>query len=55
MKPERYEQIKKLARYVAVERFITDSHKGNITDFINWCLSLGEERLRQHAIKKRGF
>lgn len=55
MKPERYEEIKKLARYAAVEGFILDDHRGNVTAFINWCISLGEESLRQHALKKRGF
>jgi len=47
--------MKKPARYDEVEGFIADDHRGNVTAFINWCISLGEESLGQHALNKRGF
>jgi len=52
---ERYERIKKMARYAAVEGIIPDDHRGNITAWVNYCLSIGDELLTRHAQKKRGF
>ena len=52
---ERYERIRKMARYAAVERLIPDDHRGNITAWVNYCLAIGDELLTKHAQKKRGF
>ena len=52
---DRYERIRKMARYAAVESIIPDDHRGNITAWVNYCLAIGEELLTQHAQKKRGF
>ena len=52
---ERYQRIKKLARYAAVEKIIPDDHRGNLTAWVNYCLMIGEEHLTLYAQKKRGF
>jgi len=52
---ERYERIKKMARYAAVEGIIPDDHRGNMTAWVNYCLNIGDELLTKHAQKKRGF
>ena len=52
---DRYERIRKMARYAAVERLIPDDHRGNITAWVNYCLAIGDEILTKHAQKKRGF
>ena len=52
---ERYQRIKKMARYAAVEGIIADDHRGNITAWVNYCLNIGDELLTKHAQKKRGF
>lgn len=52
---ERYERIKKMARYAAVEGIIPDDHRGNMTAWVNYCLNIGDELLTRHAQKKRGF
>jgi len=51
----KYERLKELADYAANEVLIPSHHRGNITSFVNWCMEMGEEVLRQHALKKRGF
>ena len=51
----KYERLKELADYAANEGLIPSHHRGNITNFVNWCLGMGEEVLHQHALKKRGF
>lgn len=53
--PEQHERIRKLADYAASQGFIDGHHLGNMTQFINWCITLGQETLRQYALKKRGF
>ena len=55
MEAERYERVRKMARYAAVEGLIPDDHRGNITDWVNYCLNIGDELLTNHAQKKRGF
>ena len=55
MDAERYQRIKRMARYAAVEGLIPDNHRGNITDWVNYCLNIGDELLTNHAQKKRGF
>jgi len=52
---DRYQRIKKMARYAAVEGIIPDDHRGNITAWVNYCLNIGDELLAKHAQKKRGF
>ena len=52
---ERYERIKKMARYAAVEGIIPDDHRGNMAAWVNYCLNIGDELLTKHAQKKRGF
>lgn len=55
MPADRYQRIKKMARYAAVEGIIPDDHRGNITAWVNYCLNIGDELLTKHAQKKRGF
>ncbi len=55
MEADRYQRIKRMARYAAVEGIIPDDHRGNITAWVNYCLAIGDEILTKHAQKKRGF
>ena len=55
MDTDRYQRIKKMARYAAVEGIIPDDHRGNVTAWVNYCLNIGDELLTNHAQKKRGF
>jgi len=50
-----HQRIKRMARYAVVEGIIPDNHRGNITDWVNYCLALGDEKLTKHAQTKRGF
>ena len=53
--PEANQHLEKLANYAALEGIIPSDHRGNKTAWINYCLLLGEEALKQHAYQKRGF
>jgi len=53
--PEQNIHLEKLANYAALENIIPSDHRGNKTAWINYCLMLGEELLKQRAYKKRGF
>lgn len=55
MEADKKEKLNKLAELAALKGFIPNDYRGNLTHFINWCLSLGEEFLRQDAHKSRGF
>ena len=53
--PEANLRLEKLSNYAALEGLIPNDHRGNKTAWINYCLTLGEETLKQYAYKKRGF
>ena len=53
--PEANQHLEKLANYAALEGIIPSDHRGNKTAWINYCLALGEETLKQRAYQKRGF
>ena len=53
--PEVNQRLEKLSNYAALESIIPSDHRGNKTAWLNYCLALGEERLKQHAYEKRGF
>jgi len=55
MPTEAYEQIKKWARYAAIEGLIERHPKGNFTNYCNFCFNLGEQYLKQYMLKKRGY
>ncbi len=55
MPTEAYEQIKKWARYAALEGLIEGHARGNFTDYCNFCFNLGEQYLKQYMLKKRGY
>ena len=55
MPTEGYEQIKKWARYAAIEGLIEGHARGNFTDYCNFCFNLGEQHLRQYMLNKRGY
>jgi len=52
---ESNQRLEKLANYAALEGLIPSDHRGNKTAWINYCIQMGEELLKQHAYKKRGF
>ena len=53
--PEQNQRLEKFSNYAALEGMIPSDHRGNKTAWINYCLMIGEEVLKQHAYKKRGF
>ena len=53
--PDTNQHLEKLANYAALKGIIPSDHRGNKTAWINYCLTLGEERLKQRAYQKRGF
>ncbi|GAJ02107.1 unnamed protein product [marine sediment metagenome] len=53
--PEQNQRLEKIANYAALEGLIPSDHRGNKTAWINYCLMLGEEALKQRAYQKRGF
>jgi len=55
MNTEAYEQIKKWAKYAALEGLIAGHARGNFTDYCNFCFNLGEQYLKQYMLKKRGY
>ena len=55
MPTEAYDQIKKWARYAALEGLIEGHPRGNFTGYCNLCFNLGEQYLRQYMLKKRGY
>ena len=52
---ELLENVRELADYAAELGLIPNDPRGNVTDFINWCIETGKERLRQYALKRRAF
>ena len=55
MNTEAYEQIKKWAKYAALERLIEGHPRGNFTAYCNFCFNLGEQYLKQYMLRKRGY
>lgn len=55
MNTEAYGQIKKWAKYAALEGLIKGHAKGNFTAYCNLCFNLGEQYLKQYMLNKRGF
>ena len=53
--PANKSRIEDMANYAAAEGIIAEDHRGNITTWINYCLNIGEEMLRQYAMRKRGL
>lgn len=53
--PEQNQRLEKLSNYAALEGIIPSDHRGNKTAWVNYCLMLGEELLKQRAYQKRGF
>lgn len=53
--PQQNLHLEKLSNYAALEGIIPSDHRGNKTAWINYCLMVGEELLKQHAYQKRGF
>ena len=55
IEPEQAQRLEKVANYAALEGLIPSDHRGNKSAWLNYCLMLGEELLKQRAYKKRGF
>lgn len=55
MSAESLDRIKKWAEYAAIEGLIEGHPRGNFTNYCNFCFMLGEQQLRQHILKKRGY
>ncbi len=55
MPTEACEQVKKYARYAALEGLIEGHPSGNFTSYCNFCFNLGEQYIKQYMLKKRGY
>ena len=55
MNPEVVANIKEMADYAAEVGIIPSDSRGNMTNFIGWCIDMGREALRQYCLKRRGF
>ena len=55
MPTEAYARIKKFAEYAALENLIEGHARGNVASYCNFCFNLGEQRLSQHMLNKRGY
>lgn len=55
MTTEGADRVKKCAEYAAIEGIIETNPRGNISNYTNFCLQIGENYLRQYDLKKRGF
>jgi len=55
MPTEAYEQIKDWARYATLEGLMRGHPRGNYTAYCNFCLNLGEQYIKQHMLRKRGY
>jgi len=47
--------VRKLADYAAAAGLIQDDPRGNVTDFINWCIMVGRDQLRLYVLQRRKF
>lgn len=52
---EGYDRVVKCADYAALEGIIKGHPRGNFSQYCNFCLNLGEDYLRTHALEKRGY
>ena len=52
---EQNQRLEKLSNYAAIEGISPSDYRGNKTAWVNYCLMVGEQLLRQHAYQKRGF
>lgn len=52
---EARERMTAVANYAADEGVIPQNPKGNLTAWVNYCLQLGEEMMKQHAYQARGI
>ncbi len=50
-----YQRLKKCADYAAASDLIVGHHLGNVTAYMDFCVRLGEEAMRQHEMKARGL
>lgn len=50
---EARERMTAIANYAVLEGVIPDNPKGNLTAWVNYCLQLGEEMMKQHAYQAR--
>ncbi len=55
MAAAQHDKINEWAEYAALEALIEGQLQRNLTAYCNFCLNVGEEYLRHHVMKKRGF
>lgn len=55
MEPKFVAQIKEMADYAAEAGIIPGDNRGNMTAFVNWCIEIGREMLKQYCLKRRKF
>lgn len=55
MTSEGFERTRKCSDYAALEKLIEGHPRGNLNSYTNFCFQLGEQFLKQYALKKRGY
>lgn len=50
--PKWVEHVRRVANLAATVGIIPEDRRGNVADWVNYCLNLGEEWLRQQAKAK---
>ena len=49
------DHVRDVSNYAASIGVIPNDHRGNVTAWVNYCLNLGEEMLKQREAKARGY
>jgi hypothetical protein len=52
---EGHERVVKDAEYAALENIIEGHPRGNMSQWLNYCIELGHQALKQYILKKRGY
>lgn len=50
-----HETIKDLAEYAVLEGIIEGHPRGNLSKYLEWCIQLGENTIKQYMLRKKGF
>lgn len=53
--PKWVEHMRDVANYAAKIGIIREDHRGNMAAWVNYCVNLGEEMLKQRETKARGY
>lgn len=55
MTKEGHTMVERDADYAALEGMIEGHPRGNISQWLNFCIDIGHQTLKQYILKKRGY